>query len=61
MRNLLKTKKSNFAVLSYPQNINDEIILKDEMDYIYIYPSIKNSEVSLFAVDENIEVDSDLN
>jgi hypothetical protein len=31
------------------------------MDYIYIYPSIKNSDLALIAIDTNIDVDSDLN
>jgi hypothetical protein len=31
------------------------------MDYIYIYPSIKNSDLALIAIDTNLEVDSDFN
>jgi hypothetical protein len=61
MRNLLKTKKQDFSVLSYPEIKDNEIILDEELEYIYLYPSIKSSEAFLYAIDNDIEVDSDLN
>ncbi len=61
MMNLLKTKKWNFVVLSYPGNKDWKIIVKQDSDYIYIYPSVKNKDVSIVAIDTNTDVDSDLN
>jgi len=61
MKNLLETKKNNFFVLSYPENKDWKIDIKESMDYIYIYPFVKNYDVALYAVDTNTDIDSDLN
>ncbi len=63
LKNLLKVKKHSFVVLSYPEiNEDGKIILKEKLDYVYLYPSFKGADnVGLYAVDTNADFDSDLN
>ena len=61
MKNIITSRRENLNVFTYPEVQDDIITIDDRLTDVYIYAWDSNADIASYAIDYDINIDTDLN